>query len=101
MGLMPEVWAMVVEAWCSENKVEGRRYISRLYVLPLFDGTPVGVGLSLISKHQVPISEVHCRYNAQLEVAVKAQFARYAHHKTWVVAVLVGGNVGLDYLSVV
>ena len=67
----------------------------------MYDGLAVDIRLPLIFKHQMPISEVHCRHGAQLKVAVKAQFARYAHHETRVIAVLFGGDVGLNNLSAV
>ena len=92
---------MVVEPRCGENKVESRRDIGRFHVLSVYDGLAVYIRLSLIFKHQMPISEVHCWHGAQLQVAVKAQFARYTYHETRVVAVLFGGDVGLNNLSAV
>ena len=92
---------MVVEPWCGKNKVESRRDIGRLHVLPVYDGLAVDIRLPLIFKHQMPISEIHCWHGAQLQVAVKAQFARYAYYETRVVAVLFGGDVGLNNLTAV
>ena len=92
---------MVVEPWRGKNKVESRRDIDRFHVLPVYDGLAVGIRLSLIFKHQMPVSEVHCWHGAQLEVSVKAQFARNTYHETRVIAVLFGGDVGLNNLSAV
>ena len=96
-----KVRTVVVEPRCCENKVESRSDIGRFHVLSVYDGLAVDIRLPLIFKHQIPISEVHCRHGAQLKVAVKAQFTRYTYHETWVVAVLFGGDVGLNNLTAV
>jgi hypothetical protein len=101
-GVEPDhnVGAMIVETRCSENQIQSRREISRLQVLPLFDGLASGVGLKKILENEVSIAEIHGGSNAELKMPAQAKLAQYANDKAKVVSVLVGSDVGCHHRSV-